>query len=434
MSRGFVSALTGKTAGERHANRVLTSCLPPCHLRRVEYRRRRGTRRTAHRDQLLRRQPRGIAAHRHLRRGVWRHDRSQRTSRRRSRMYIEQDHVDAGPDSREWRVDRHRTRTGKLAIDGNDASAIFNSTDTAGTLTLRDITVTNGHNPGKRGGCINHLGSVVLDGAAVTECTLDAYGSTGKYKPVFAGAGISANKVTLQNGANVSQNTLHRQDVYPGFVFGAGIAASYLYCTDSFVCGNINLAGQAAGEHVMAGGVGGGVSEQNLTKNKGIEISADRDALQRLAVGPALHCAGNDGAGEHREVGRLRRACKGGERGRGRKVAARVGAADDGQCVIRTETVNAQMHRSVRQSLQDEMPRRISGKRRRNSTVAGSYVTHPRRKTRPRAFTIDKHRVDRKYARGPAVQARNPLNICPPRARSSTQRRQVSTLAAFSTA
>ena len=168
----------------------------------------------------------------------------------------------------------------KLAIDGNDASAIFYSTDNAGTLTLRDITVTNGHNPGKRGGCINHLGSVMLDGAAVTECTLDAYGSTGKYKPVFAGAGISANKVTLQNGANVSHNTLHKHDVYPGFVFGAGIAASYLYCTDSSISGNVALISAAAGAYVSA--------KTDITR-----CTIDNNVAIKYAGGLAVHGVAN---------------------------------------------------------------------------------------------------------------------------------------------
>jgi hypothetical protein len=138
----------------------------------------------------------------------------------------------------------------KLAIDGNNSAAIFYSADSAGTLTLRDITVANGHNPGKRGGCINHAGSVVLDGAAVTDCTLDAYGSTSKYRPIFAGAGVFAGTVTLQNGANVSHNTMSKGDVNPGSVFGGGIAATYLYCTDSTISGNLAVFSVAGGAYV----------------------------------------------------------------------------------------------------------------------------------------------------------------------------------------
>ncbi|HST27044.1 MAG TPA: choice-of-anchor Q domain-containing protein [Rudaea sp.] len=138
----------------------------------------------------------------------------------------------------------------KLAIDGNDSAAIFYSADSAGTLTLRDVTVANGHNPGKRGGCINHAGSVVLDGAAVTDCTLDAHGSTGKYRPIFAGAGVFAGTVTLQNGANVSHNTMSKGDAYPGSVFGGGIATTYLYCTDSTISGNLAVLSVAGGAYV----------------------------------------------------------------------------------------------------------------------------------------------------------------------------------------
>jgi hypothetical protein len=79
-----------------------------------------------------------------------------------------------------------------LAIDGNDASAIFTSSDANGSLTLRDITVTDGHNTSHRGGCIELDGALTLDGAAVTDCTLNAYGSTGKYPAIFAGGGIFA--------------------------------------------------------------------------------------------------------------------------------------------------------------------------------------------------------------------------------------------------
>jgi hypothetical protein len=138
----------------------------------------------------------------------------------------------------------------EFAIDGNNTAAIFYSTDAAGTFTLRDIAITHGHNPGKRGGCISHAGAVVLDGAAVTGCTLDAYGSTGKYRPIFAGAGISASTVTLQNGASVSGNTMAKSDLNPGFVFGAGIATAYLYCTDSSISGNVAQFSSVGGAYV----------------------------------------------------------------------------------------------------------------------------------------------------------------------------------------
>jgi hypothetical protein len=165
-----------------------------------------------------------------------------------------------------------------LAIDGNDATAIFYSADAAGTLTLRDITVTNGHNPGKRGGCINHMGSVVLDGAAVTGCTIDAYGSTGKYRPVFAGAGISASTVTLQNGASVSGNTLAKSDFNPGFVFGGGIATSYLYCTDSTISGNVAELAGAGGAYVSL--------KANL-----LRCTVDNNVANKYAGGLSVHGA-----------------------------------------------------------------------------------------------------------------------------------------------
>ncbi len=138
----------------------------------------------------------------------------------------------------------------QLAIDGADASAIFYSTDGNAALTLRDITVTNGHNPGQRGGCVDVAGAVTLDGAAVTGCTLDAHGSTGKYQPLYAGAGIFASKVTLQNGARVAGNSLVKHDIDPGFAYGGGIAAVYLYCTDSSISGNVAVLASAAGAYV----------------------------------------------------------------------------------------------------------------------------------------------------------------------------------------
>jgi hypothetical protein len=137
-----------------------------------------------------------------------------------------------------------------LAIDGNDASVIFTSSDANGSLTLRDITVTDGHNTSHRGGCIELDGALTLDGAAVTDCTLNAYGSTGKYPAIFAGGGIFASTVTLQNGANVKHNTLAKNDNYFGFIFGGGLATSYLYCTDSTISGNVAELSSAGGAYV----------------------------------------------------------------------------------------------------------------------------------------------------------------------------------------
>ena len=173
--------------------------------------------------------------------------------------------------------------TGSVAGDAGDVGGAI--TITGGTVTLRDLTVQKG--TALKGGCINSIAPLVLDGVVVTGCS-----------STWEGGGIyqKGASLTLQNGSDVTTNTLTTTTAdstndYPG---GAGVyAESTIVVVDASTIEKnaTSVTRSGLGSHPYGGGLfaNGASVLLEAAKISGNAVSTS-SADQAFAYGGGIAC------------------------------------------------------------------------------------------------------------------------------------------------
>lgn len=148
-----------------------------------------------------------------------------------------------------------------LTIDaGGSSRAFYHDTSYGGTLTLRNVTVANGYYFDDyllaSGGCINSTGSVVLDGATVSNCK-----AVGKYSgggAVYASDDITLTNSTISGNQSIGNATKYSDYKYgpqPGGQGGGLYAGGAVTVSKSTITGNSGILDNGAPNFNRGGGI-----------------------------------------------------------------------------------------------------------------------------------------------------------------------------------
>jgi hypothetical protein len=170
---------------------------------------------------------------------------------------------------------------GKLTLDGNQASRIFNISPFVG-VNISGLTITHGNGDGGgNGGAIYNIGSLTLSDCVIT-------GNSGYGGGVTYGDGYFQPAVTILR-CTVSGNT----GVYGGAFYVQGYNPSYLVIRDSTISGNTaTLDGNGNG------GQGGAIYTNGAGYSANVSIVNSTVAgNSAVTSGGAIYNLGNVGAG-----------------------------------------------------------------------------------------------------------------------------------------
>ncbi len=166
-----------------------------------------------------------------------------------------------------------------LTIDGGAADLVFE--DRGSALTIKDLTIANGHNALGYGGCIYASGDLVLSGSRVTGCEAGDGSNAGAY-----GSGVDVLGNLELVSSTISGNTGSAAD---GRVLGGG----------AYVGGNATLSDGSSIEGNVATGVGstyargGGLFAQGNVQVIDSAVTGNTaTAVDGTAYGGGIHANG----------------------------------------------------------------------------------------------------------------------------------------------